>query len=367
MRHATVVVIGAGQAGLSAAYHLKRRGFVGAFEESGAPHTFIVLDANPLPGGAWQHRWDSLTMRTVNSIFDLPGMPKPKVDLDTPSSVAVPAYFASYEQEMDLPILRPVRVTAVVRQDEGVAGSLSIETDEGEWSAQYLINATGTWDNPVLPTYPGAETFLGRMLHTRDFTSLEDFAGQRVVVVGGGISALQHLEEISRVTKTLWYTRREPRWLEGGFDPEITGRDVIAQVTADVEAGRRTRSISTYTGIPDTPYVKAARRRGVLERRPMFTTIEPHGVVEADGSFTSVDTILWATGFRADLKHLDGLDLVGPLGGIPMRGTQVQGEPRIHLIGYGPSQSTVGANRAGRAAVEEVLLALDDEEGRGRT
>ena len=77
MRHATVVVIGAGQAGLSAAYHLKRRGFVGAFEESGAPHTFIVLDANPLPGGAWQHRWDSLTMRTVNSIFDLPGMPKP--------------------------------------------------------------------------------------------------------------------------------------------------------------------------------------------------------------------------------------------------------------------------------------------------
>ena len=63
-----IVVIGAGQAGLSAAYHLKKRGL--------APHRgFAVLDRSPAPGGAWQFRWPSLTLSTVNRVHDLPGMP----------------------------------------------------------------------------------------------------------------------------------------------------------------------------------------------------------------------------------------------------------------------------------------------------
>ncbi len=70
--YATVVVIGAGQAGLSAGYHLTRRGFASALAEPDAAHSFVILDANSSPGGAWQHRWESLRMSTVNGIFDLP-------------------------------------------------------------------------------------------------------------------------------------------------------------------------------------------------------------------------------------------------------------------------------------------------------
>ena len=50
-----MVVIGAGQAGLSAAYHLRRAGF--------ANRDFVVLDHAPRAGGAWQFRWPSLTYR----------------------------------------------------------------------------------------------------------------------------------------------------------------------------------------------------------------------------------------------------------------------------------------------------------------
>jgi hypothetical protein len=220
------------------------------------------------------------------------------------------------------------------------------------------VNATGTWTNPVRPAYPGQETFLGRQLHTSDYESLDEFAGHRVAVVGGGISALQQLEEISRVAWTAWYTRREPVFLPGEFDHETIGRDTIAKVVADVEAGHRTGSVVSYTGLAWTPYALAARDRGALDRRPMFTAIEPHGVREADGSFTSVDVILWATGFRAALSHLDPLDLTNAEGGITMRGTRVQSDHRIHLIGFGPSQSTVGANRAGRDAVAEIARDL---------
>ena len=92
----------------------------------------------------------------------------------------------------------------------------------------------------------------------------------------------------------------------------------------------------------------------------MFTRIEPHGVREADGTFTTVDTILWATGSKAALSHLDPLALRNELGGITMRDTQVAGEPRIYLVGFGPAQSTVGANRAGRSAVNSIIKTLRD-------
>ena len=307
-------------------------------------------------------------MNTVNGIFDLPGMPVPPVDPDEPSRDAVPRYFAAYEHEHDFPILRPVRVIAV-RENGGAGGALGagrldgagtgaliVQTDRGTWITQWIINATGTWDNPVLPDYPGAKTFQGRQLHTRDYTCARDFAGQRVAIVGGGISAVQQLEEISRHAITFWYTRREPVFHEGEFTPE-TGREVIAKVTADVEEGRPTGSVVSYTGLGWTDYALAAKERGALERREMFTAIEPGGVREADGSLTRVDVILWATGFKGALSHLDPLNLRNDQGGIMLRGTQVAGEPLGHLIGFGPSQSTVGANRAGRAAVAAIINA----------
>ena len=91
----------------------------------------------------------------------------------------------------------------------------------------------------------------------------------------------------------------------------------------------------------------------------MFSAIEPDGVRLADGGFLAADVILWATGFRAELEHLAPLHLRGPGGGIAMNGTQVAAEPRVHLVGYGPSSSTIGANRAGRAAVTALLKFFD--------
>ncbi|WP_416375831.1 NAD(P)-binding domain-containing protein [Pseudoclavibacter terrae] len=352
---ATVVVIGAGQAGLSAGFHLQRRGFVSALDEPAAERTFVMLDANPEPGGAWQHRWESLTMATVNGIFDLPTFARTPGSEDEPSRDAVPRYFAEFEHAHPLPIVRPVRVLDVSRVGADPRGELLVRTDAaGVWRAGAIINATGTWNNPLLPSIPGQETFEGRQLHTRDYVSAEEFAGQRVAVVGGGISAVQQLEEISRGARTFWYTRREPVFLEHGFNPEVEGRSTIAKVIADVEAGEPASSVVSYTGLGWSPYAIAARDREALVRRPMFTAIEPGGVREADGTFTPVDAILWATGFRADLAHLDTLGLRNERGGITMRGTQVADEPRIHLIGFGPSQSTVGANRAGRDAVRAI-------------
>lgn len=292
-------------------------------------------------------------MSTVNGIFDLPGRAQTPVDQDEPSRVAVPRYFAEYELAFSFPILRPVRVTAV--RDAGSASSpLSVETTAGTWTADALINATGTWDNPLRPWYPGIESFQGVSLHTREYRDAEEFAGLRVGIVGAGISAIQHLDEISRVTRTTWYTRREPEFIDGPFTPETTGRATIAKVRADAEAGIPVGSIVSYTGLSWSKAAVDARTRGVLVPRPMFSAMDETGVIHADGTRTALDVVLWATGFRPSLAHLSPLGLENSDGVIRVRGTAVATDPRIHLIGFGPSQSTVGANRAGREAATAV-------------
>ncbi len=345
-----IAVIGAGQAGLSSAYHLKKMGL--------APHRgFVVLDRSPGPGGAWQFRWPSLTLSTVNRIHDLPGMRlSDAVETDAPevqARVAVPRYFSAYEKEFELPVYRPISVQVVCER----AGRLRIETDRIEISARGIINATGTWESPYIPSIAGAERFTGRQLHTRDFHTADEFAGMHVIIVGAGISAIQLLDEISRVTTTTWVTRRVPDFREGPFDEEA-GRRAVAMVEDRVRRGLPPRSVVSVTGLPLTPAIRAMRERGVLERRPMFSEIVADGVRWPDGTEQRADVILWCTGFRSSLDHLAPLMLREPEGGIVMAGrlaTQVAKDPRIHLVGYGPSASTIGANRAGRAAASELM------------
>src|SRR5699024_2571636 len=115
------VVIGAGQAGLSTAYHLRRIGI-----------DYIVLDANAGPGGAWQHRWPSLTMDRVHGVAALPGMDVPDSVNDEPARAFVPAYFAAYERSNGIDVKRPVTVRRV-DDDDGV---LQIRSDDGVWPAR---------------------------------------------------------------------------------------------------------------------------------------------------------------------------------------------------------------------------------------
>lgn len=357
---ADVVVIGAGQAGLSAAYHLQRRGFVPAANAptGSSARTYVVLDAEDGPGGAWRHRWKSLVMGTVNGISDLPGIAKPDVYPEQPSSEFLTGYFGDYERELSLAIVRPVRVSGVLREDDDPHGRLRVESDAGTWSARAVINATGTWTRPFWPLYPGQSTFRGRQLHVADYVSADEFAGQHVLVVGGGISAVQLLDEISTVATTTWFTRREPVWRDDVFD-NAAGHAAVALVEERVKQGLPPQSVVSVTGLIWTPVLRAAAARGILDRNPMFTAIEADGVRHADGSFERADVILWATGFRAALDHLSPLHLRVPGGGIVMDGTSVAAEPRVHLVGYGPSSSTIGANRAGRAAVAGIVRMLD--------
>ncbi|MEQ3554121.1 NAD(P)-binding domain-containing protein [Pseudonocardia nematodicida] len=385
-----VVVIGAGQAGLSAAAGLRRGGL-----EPGPG--FVVLDGENGPGGAWRHRWPTLRMRTVNGIHDVAGVDSgfesSDADRDRPAREAVPDYFARIEDRWDLRVVRPVRVRTVRttgapggtgpgstgpgggdprradpgRADPGgtePAGGLVVETGRGDWHTDQLINATGTWTRPFVPTYPGTASFRGWSLHAADYPGPEAMAGRRVVIVGGGITAVQLLLEIApHAAATTWVTRREPVWREGPFDAEA-GRAAVALVEERVRAGLPPRSVVGVTGLPLTPEVRAGIETGVLHRQPMFSRLTPDGVAWDAGGTEPADVVVWATGWRPAVGHLAPLRLRGPGGGIrlgPPMDTTAVADPRVHLVGYGPSASTIGADRAGRAAARAVLDALPGE------
>jgi hypothetical protein len=138
----------------------------------------------------------------------------------------------------------------------------------------------------------------------------------------------------------------------------------VTLVEDRVRRGLPPNSVVSVTGLPVTPAIEAMRAQGVLDRLPMFSEILEDGVRWPDGTVVRADVILWCTGFRSSLDHFAPLMLREPSGGITMTGrlaTQVAKDPRVHLIGYGPSASTIGANRAGAAAAREQLAYLGEE------
>nr|WP_231980126.1 NAD(P)-binding domain-containing protein [Tessaracoccus coleopterorum] len=316
---------------------------------------FVVLDANEHPGGAWQHRWDSLTMRDVHGVADLPGMPVPDLDPTARANETVPAYFASYEAHFHLPVERPVTVTSVTPEGPSPDALLTVDTSDGRWSTRAIVNATGTWDTPFLPYYPGARDFTDPQFHTASYPGPEFFRGKRLVVVGGGASAVQFIGELAGIASGIvWVTRREPVWRTGDFDPEA-GREAVAMVEDRVRRGLPPRSVVSVTGLALRPQERRAAEMGIYEaRRPMFDHVEADGVRWADDSFERADAIVWATGFRASIGHLTPLRLRGVSGGIQLEAprdphtyTTAARDGRIHFVGYGPSASTIGATRAG--------------------
>lgn len=215
-----MVVIGAGQAGLAVAYHLKHSGLRPGVD-------FVVLDRDPDAGGAWQHRWHSLRLDDAHRVSDLPGMRR---DLgisfetapgDQPAGEVVSDYYRRYERFHNLQVHHRHAVTAVSRVEaaDTAAGRyrLDVQTPGGAKTlfADVVINASGTWGAPNVPYLPGIERFAGRQLHTQQYVRADEFAGQRVAIAGGGTSAIGFIVELHDVARSVhWFTRRPVHFID---------------------------------------------------------------------------------------------------------------------------------------------------------
>jgi thioredoxin reductase len=191
--------------------------------------------------------------------------------------------------------------------------------------------------------------FTGRQMHAADYKTRDEFAGQRVVVVGGGNSAAQILAEVSGVADTTWVTTRPPRFLHDDVDGRVLFATARARIKA-LEEGRDHAGVAGLGDIVMVASVKDARDRGVLKPQPLFSRLTATGVGWADGTEQETDAVIWATGFRPELRHLRSLGLRTEHGRITVggpSGTQALAEPRLYLVGYGDWTGPASATLAG--------------------
>lgn len=342
-----VVVIGAGQAGLAAGYHLRRTGL-----------SFVLLDAQEKPGGAWLRAWDSLRLFSPARFSSLPGWLMEGGPDYYPTRDEAIEYLRRYEARYQLPVERPVRVRAVRRGGE----HLAVETNRGDWRASAVVSATGSWERPHVPDYPGRERFRGTQLHSAEYSSPEPFIGKRVLVVGGGNSGAQILAEVSRVAEASWVTLTPPTFLPDDVD----GRILFDQATALYrarQAGRPAPEPASLGDIVMVDPVREARERGVLESVRPFERLTGDGVVWTDGRSERIDAVIWCTGFRPALEHLRPLGVVEAEGRVRLEGNRSVREPRLWLIGYGTwtgfaSATLIGVGRSARAVASEIAHVL---------
>lgn len=363
VRDVDVLVIGGGQAGLSAGYYLNRLRRDEASGRSGPAPTFAILDANREPGGAWQHYWPSLELFSPAAYSSLPGYQMPAWDGDgNPSADHVAQYLRTYEARYELPVHRPVRVEAVRAAD----GGFITDTGVGQWTSRVVISATGSWTAPEIPQLPGSGEFAGQQLHTAGYRGPQPYAGLNVVVVGGGNSGAQIAADLASTAKVTWVTRKPPRYLPDDVDGralfDIATRRVKALAAGETGAG----GVADLGDIVAVPSVRKARDAGLLDARPMFARLLPGGVQWEDGGKLDADVLIWCTGFRPDLHHLQPLGLTGR-NGVPATDaklpTKSLDQPGLFFLGYGdwcgPASATlIGVGATARDTVAAAVRSL---------
>lgn len=343
-----VIIIGGGQSALATAYFLRRTTL-----------SFVILDGETQAGGAWRHAWPSLRLFSPGQWSSLPGWPMPPTEAAYPGRDEIIDYLARYEERYALPVERPVEVLGVTRALDG----LEVMTDCGVWHARAVVSATGTWRAPHVPQYPGQQQFRGRQIHSANYVDPTSFAGQTVLVVGGGNSGAQILAEVSAVAQTIWVTPQSPIFLPDDVDGRVLFERATARWKAQDGTGLAGPPPGGLGDIVMIPAVQEARARGVLKAVRPFSRFTETGVIWADGSETRVDAVLWCTGFRPALKHLTPLSVVNAEGKVAVDGTRSIQEPRLWLVGYGEwtgfaSATLVGVMRGARQTAQEIDEAL---------
>ena len=283
MTFADVVVIGGGQAGLATAHAAVARGW--------RP---VVLDASSSAGGSWPQYYDSLTLFSPARFSSLPGMPFPGNPERYPLRDEVVAYLDAYARHLDAEVRWNERVDRVAEKD----GGFTVSTDGGSVvHAGMVVAASGGFSRPYRPSLPGLDTFTGTVLHSAEYRQPAPFEGGRVVVVGGGNSAVQIAVELAQVAAVSMSTRGRLRW-----QPQrILGKDFHWWLA---HTGLDTSALGPRLGKGGVPVIDDGRYRAAVaagrpDHRPLFARL--------DG-----DSVVWADGTR--IYHVQGLT-VGVTGG----------------------------------------------------
>jgi cation diffusion facilitator CzcD-associated flavoprotein CzcO len=353
----SVLVIGAGPAGLASAYDLERAGIA-----------YTVVERAGLPGSTWANLYRSLRLNTGSIVSHLPGEPISLRHGWYMSGTDFYAYLRRYAEAHAFPIRYHTEVLRVAPQGDGWCVELRDLKQGDDYRVQVpcVIVATGRFSNPYLPDIPGRETFRGRVLHARDYHEPEPFRGQRVAVIGNGPSGVDIALEVAEVAQrpvllsvrsdiviarrypyglpdTLWHllarTLLPARWRRPFLDR------VLYQTYRDAPsiglrlAPDRTHRIGSSTPVRGRALIDVVAQ-GAIQPAAGIVRFTADGIETRDGRAYAADSVILSTGYCPAIGYLDFPFEVDP-NGWPRRisdsveggETQVLGYPGLYLVG----------------------------------
>ena len=321
--HVETIVIGAGQAGLTTAYHLERLG-----------RPCVVLEASDRVGDVWRNRFDSLRLFTPARYDTLPGMPFELSPWDFPTGRQMADYLQAYAETLELPVRTGVSVDSVARD----GGEYVVTSGHRVFCADNVVIASGTWQRPVVPPFADDLDPSIRQLHSAEYRNPGQLAPGPVLVVGAGHSGADIALELSRSHPTYLSGR-----VHGQIPFRIDGRVSHLALplmwfawnhvaTERTPVGRKMRAHIRHGG---GPLVRVKRddlaAAGVEHTEQRTVGVEDGLPVLADGRVLNVTNVVWCTGFGKDTDWIQV-----PLGadGWPaQRRGVVEEAPGLYFVG----------------------------------
>ena len=297
--HIETAIIGAGQAGLSTAYHLRQRG-----------RPCLILDANKEVGDNWRAQWDSLRLYSPAVSDSLPGMPFPGPRWSYPTKDQVAHYLAAYARRFAL----PVRTLARVDRLEAADGKYVLWLGDDRIVAENVVVATGTFGRtPSIPEFALDLDPSIRQLHSSEYRRPEQLKPGTVLVVGASHSGTDVAFEVAPTHPTILAGRdpgqmpvRLNHWSARLFWPIFlfVGHHLITRRTP---IGRRATDEIRFHGGPMLRVKRSdLRARGVERILDRVTgVLDGRPVLDGGRLLTDVANVVWCTGFRQVFDWID--------------------------------------------------------------
>ena len=206
----SIAIIGAGFGGLAAAIELERNDIRDYVIYERADHVGGVWQANSYPGAACD---------VPSVIYQFSFALKPDWSRRFGSQAEIRRYLDEVATEYGVKerVRFGVEVTAATFDEPG--GRWTIELADGTTCEHdVLLCATGQLSRPRVPSVPGLEDFAGAQFHSAEWEHDVDLTGKRVVVVGGGASAVQVVPAIADTAAHVTVVQRSPSWIVNKWD-----------------------------------------------------------------------------------------------------------------------------------------------------
>jgi putative flavoprotein involved in K+ transport len=334
-----VVVIGAGQAGLTMGYYLKK-----------SKRSFVLVDASKRVGDVWRNRYDSLVLFSPRAYSSLPGMALLGDPEGFPTKDEIADYLEHYCDVFSIPVCLNTSVNKLEQMDD----IYKVSTTQGKIIAMNVVIATGPFHKPSIPKLPGTISNRLFQLHSSQYRNPLQLPAGSVLIIGGGNSGTQIAAELSIGRPVCLSTGHEiifiPRrifnrsifwWLH------VTG---LYKVSNNSRLANLLKKNEPVIGLE----VKSLIKSGKIKVKERVISLEGHEVEFMDGSKESVNSIIWATGFEYDYSwiHIPGV-LDSQNKPIHQRGiSQIKG---IYFLGL-PWLSRVGSAQINGIAYDAKYL-----------